>query len=187
VDFLDRLLMHDEWTTAECLRRCRELAPEQMLQEFDIGWRTLHATLAHMISNVFIWTELMTSSDVTGGPEGWETGDLATLEAQHRASYAAFAALARSIRDEGRENDTWIDTLDDPPQAKTFGGAILHVITHDMHHRSEVLHMLAQFGLEDLPEGDLLSWEARQPAALHATEVARSGAPGIRSASTLLP
>ena len=41
-----------------------------------------------------------------------------------------------------------------------FGGTITHVITHNMHHRGEVLHMLSRLGLTDLPEGDLLSWEA---------------------------
>jgi hypothetical protein len=28
-----------------------------------------------------------------------------------------------------------------------------------MHHRGEVLHMLARLGLTELPEGDLLGWE----------------------------
>lgn len=163
MDLLDRLLGHDEWTTAECLRRCRELAPQQMHQTFDIGWRTLHATLVHMIGNVGTWTELMTTGIVTGGPAGWDQGDVAALETRHLESYAAFTELARSVRDKGRENDTWLDTLDSPPRAKTFGGTILHVITHDMHHRSEVLHILARLGLEDLPEGDLLGWESRRP------------------------
>jgi uncharacterized damage-inducible protein DinB len=166
MDLLDRLLAHDEWTTTECLRRCRELTPDQLHQPFDIGWRTLHATLVHMIGNVGTWTELMTTGVVTDGPDGWEQGGLAAIEAQHRASYAAFTALARSVREEGRENDTWIDTLDNPPRTKTYGGAVLHVITHDMHHRSEVLHILARLGLEDLPEGDLLSWEALQTAGV---------------------
>ncbi len=161
MDFLDRLLGHDEWTTAECLRRCHELTPEQMHQEFDIGWRTLHATLVHMIGNVGTWTELMTTGIVTDGPDGWERGDITGLEARHRATYAAFAQLARTVRDEGRENDTWADILDSPPQTKTYGGGILHVITHDTHHRAEVLHILARLGLTDLPEGDLLSWEVR--------------------------
>jgi uncharacterized damage-inducible protein DinB len=162
MDMLDRLLGHDEWTTAECLRRCRELTSEQLHQPFDIGWRTLHATLVHMIDNVGAWTELMTTGVVTDGPDGWDRGGVTALEARHRDTYAAFTELARSVRDEGRENETWLDTLDTPPRAKTYGGAILHVITHDMHHRSEVLHMLARLGLEDLPEGDLLGWEAMQ-------------------------
>lgn len=164
MDLLDRLLGHDEWTTAECLRRCRELTPEEMRQPFDIGWRTLQATLVHMIGNVGTWTELMTTGIISDGPDGWEAGDVAALEARHRETYAAFAALARSVRDEGRDNDTWIDVLDSPPRAKTYGGAILHVITHDMHHRSEVIHMLARLGLHDLPEGDLLGWDSRQRA-----------------------
>jgi uncharacterized damage-inducible protein DinB len=28
-----------------------------------------------------------------------------------------------------------------------------------MHHRAQVLYMLRQLGLTELPEGDVLSWE----------------------------
>ena len=72
---------------------------------------------------------------------------------------ADFAALARRVRDKGRLDERWVDALDDPPTAKSYGGAIAHVLTHDMHHRGELLHMLHRLGLRDLPEGDALSWE----------------------------
>jgi uncharacterized damage-inducible protein DinB len=71
----------------------------------------------------------------------------------------------RKIRDENRWDERWVDTLEDPPQEKTYGGAILHVITHNTHHRGELLHMLARLGLEDLPEGDLMGWEMREVGA----------------------
>lgn len=162
MDQLDRLLGHDEWTTGECLRRCQELTPDQMRQPFDIGWQSLQATVVHMIGNVRIWTALMSSGVVLDGPAGWEDGSVAELTDQHLETYAAFATLARDVRDRGAESDRWIDTLDSPPRSKTYGGAVLHVITHNMHHRSEVLHMLSRLGLSDLPEGDLLGWEGTQ-------------------------
>jgi uncharacterized damage-inducible protein DinB len=36
---------------------------------------------------------------------------------------------------------------------------IAHVITHNMHHRSEIIHMLTRLGLANVLEGDVLSWE----------------------------
>jgi uncharacterized damage-inducible protein DinB len=45
------------------------------------------------------------------------------------------------------------------PWPKSFGGTIAHVITHNMHHRGEIIHMLTRLGLVNVLEGDVLSWE----------------------------
>ena len=159
MDLLERLLGHDAWTTGECLRRCREFSPEQMRRRHDVGWGSVQATLLHMIGNVQVWTELMRDGDSPTARADDPILDVDGLERMHRTSYAEFSAFAREIRDVDRWDERWVDTLDDPPREKSYGGAILRVITHDMHHRSEVLHMLGRLGLSNLPEGDLLGWE----------------------------
>jgi len=87
------------------------------------------------------------------------------LSERHETASADFAALARWVRDGDRWDERWLDVLDDPPAEKTCGGAIAHVLTHNMNHRGELLHMLARFGLHDLPEGDALSWEVANLAS----------------------
>ena len=77
------------------------------------------------------------------------------------ALYTDFAACGRECRDEGRLDMHFVDNLDDPPTHKTYGGTIAHVISHNMHHRAEILNMLGQLNVPDLPEGDVLSWEAQ--------------------------
>src|SRR5437764_14846840 len=59
MDILDRLLGHDVWTTRQLLLRCRELSDEQLDREFDIGHRSVRATLAHIIGNMECWTDLI--------------------------------------------------------------------------------------------------------------------------------
>jgi hypothetical protein len=44
---------------------------------------------------------------------------------------------------------------------KTFGGTILHVLTHATILRWEMQHMLQRLGLGDLIEGDVHGWEQR--------------------------
>ncbi len=120
MDLLDRMLGHDRWTTARFLELSRGLTGEQLDQPFDIGHRTLRATFGHMISAVGFWTAAM-----AGQPDEMREDDrpLAVLIDEHERSYAAFAALARRIHDEGRLAETFIDWYGWP---KTFGGTILN-------------------------------------------------------------
>ncbi len=160
MDLLDRLLGHDEWTTRHVLERAREIDPAALHIAFDIGHETFYETAVHMIGNVRTWTDLMNGVATKGNRPSWDGLTIVDLISRHAEAMADFAALARRIRDEGRFDDLWTDTFDDPPKDKTYGGAIGHVITHDMFHRMELLHILARLGVPDLLEGDLLSWEA---------------------------
>ena len=160
MDLLDRLLAHDAWTTRQLLILALPLTEAQWTRPFDIGHVTLRATLEHMIYNVETWTALMNGEQNPEEQPPFERLSSADLLARHDASVAAFAALAHRVRDAGSWDVLWVDILDDPPREKSYGGAIGHVITHNMHHRSEVMHMLHRLGVEDVIEGDVLSWEA---------------------------
>ena len=164
MDLLDRLIEHDDWTTRKVLARCAELSEDQLDQTFPFEHGSVRATLEHMLGNIEIWTELMGDRPLS---EAGSDTSLPALETRFDAAYAAFGALARRVRDDGRLNALWTDRLDKPPRQKTYAAAILHVILHDMHHRAQLLLLLDQLGLTNLPEGDLLGWEMTQhpPAA----------------------
>lgn len=160
MDILDRLLGHDLWTTRQLLLRCRELTAEQLERRFDIGHATLRETLVHLIRNVEVWTDLMHERPARPAPSPEQSAEsVEGLIERLDAAAADFGSLARRIADAGRLDELWTDTLDEPPSQKTFGGAIAHVITHNMAHRSEILHMLQRLGVQNLIEGDVLSWE----------------------------
>ena len=155
---LDRLLGHDLAATREMLTLCLNLSDEEMDREFDAGWRTLRKTFNHMITNIENWTDAMMERDAR---RLYDQDSTQQLLNRLENSYAEFAEFARKIESEGRLDDLWMDALDEPPVQKSFGGAIGHVITHNMHHRAEVLHMMHRLGMENLPEGDLMGWDQR--------------------------
>jgi uncharacterized damage-inducible protein DinB len=160
MDILDRFLGHDEWTTRQVLERAREVEPAALHQRFDIGHGSFYETAVHMIANVRTWTDLMNGTATKANRPSWDGLTVDELIDRHEEAMGDFAALARRIRDDGRLDELWTDTFDDPPTEKTYGGAIGHVLTHDMFHRGELLHILARLGVPDLLEGDLLNWEA---------------------------
>lgn len=161
MDILDRLLGHDAWTTRQVLLLCQGLSDEQLDRDFDIGHRTLRATWVHLIANLQVWTDLMAERLVRAipRPAPWAASP-ATLLVAWEAAMDEFTQLARRLAAEGRLDDSYIDTLDKPPRRKSFGGTVAHLLTHDMHHRGEILHILQRLGIPDLPEGDVLTWEA---------------------------
>jgi uncharacterized damage-inducible protein DinB len=144
MDLLDRLLEHDDWATTQLLDMCRTLSDAQLDQEFDIGHRTIRETLAHQIPNYAFWTNLMTGQPAMD----WQgPNTLDALIAEHERGYAAFAHVARQMRDEGRLEETFRDHHGLP---FTFGGTILMVILHNEAHRADVIHIFARLGIPEL-------------------------------------
>jgi len=157
LDILDRLLGHDVWTTQQLLAQCRILSPAQWDRSFAIDHGSLRQTFVHLIEAMEVWTDLLYERPVRTDHAG-ETPE----QLQQRLTIVAreFAALARTIAREERYDAVFIDVLDQPPVPKTFGGAIAHVITHNMHHRAQIMYIMEQLGLRDHVEGDILSWES---------------------------
>src|SRR5689334_13600150 len=117
MDFLDRLLDHDYWTTRQLLLLSRGLSDTELDRPFDIGHETLRRTFVHIIGNMEVWTDLMEERPVPMRAEqSPDAASIPSLIARLDAVAANFAALARRIRDEGRWDDYFTDVLDDPPR-----------------------------------------------------------------------
>lgn len=163
MDILDRYLGYEAWTLRYFISRCRDLSPSHLHQTFDIGNGTVHATLDHIIGNLESWTDLMRERPMRHLPP--LTGSTDSYLQRFDETMADFTDCARALVAEGRLDDTYVDVLDTPPSPKTFGGTLLHVLTHSTVHRWEIQHMLQRLGLNDLIEGDALSWDTKHRLA----------------------
>lgn len=145
------------WTTRHLLEICEALRHEQLDREFDIGHKTIRATFEHIISNMEIWSCLMTGEAISRGRGSSLSVMIERLDqAAHR-----FSRIAREVSERNGWDELWIDHLDNPPTVRSFGSSIAHVITHSMHHRAQIIHMLRKSGVKKLPEGDVFSWESQ--------------------------
>lgn len=159
MDIVDRLLAHDSWTTCQLLLACQSLTDVFLDQEFEIDHRSLRKTFLHIIYNMEVWTDLL-----NGRPVESRTGStIPELLERLNSISPEFSALTQTIIREQRCDECFLDTLDNPPRLKTFGGVIGHVITHSVHHRAQVMFLMEKVGLKNHIEGDLLSWERLSP------------------------
>ena len=156
MDILDRLIAHDTWTTLQLLDACEGLSDDLLDKEFEIDHRSLRKTFLHMIENLETWTDLIHERPV----QDKQGNSIPELRQRLVDASREFANLARKIARENRFDDSFWDVLDNPPRLKTFGGAIGHVLTHNMHHRAQIMYLMEKVGIQDHIEGDLLSWES---------------------------
>ena len=157
MDILDRLLAHDTWTTRQLLVACQSLPDELLDKEFEIDHKSLRETFLHMIDNLEVWTDLLYERPV----QHKEGASIPELLQRLTSASREFAKLAHKISRENRFDDLFLDSLDTPPQLKSFGGTIGHVITHNIHHRAHIMFLMERVGLKDHIEGDMLGWEVK--------------------------
>ena len=122
--------------------------------EFDIGHRTLRATFDHMTTTTQGWTIEMGGQPGGSPPSG--DSSLAALKTRFNGAHDAFARYVRQLRDADQLEETFVD---DFGANITQIGAALHVLLHNVEHRSELLHLLVRLGLTEVPEIDLALWE----------------------------
>jgi uncharacterized damage-inducible protein DinB len=156
MDMLDRFIGHDAWTTRQLLLACQDLSDDLLDRAFEMDHHSIRATFTHMIENMEGWTDLMRERPVQSN----SGTTMAELLVRHGAASREFAHLARDIARAGRYDDCFVDLLEDPLKKRTFGGAIGHVVTHNMHHRAQIMWLMERVGLTQHIEGDLLGWES---------------------------
>jgi hypothetical protein len=112
-----------------------------------------------VIGNLEVWTDLLCERPVRDLPP--VAANVANYLQRFDAAMQDFDHCARTLAAQNRLDDSYVDVLDNPPQRKSFGGTLLHVLSHTTVHRWELQHILQRLGLKDLLEGDALSWERR--------------------------
>jgi len=131
------------------LRRCRDLTPAPSSQRFDIGPGSLHDTLLHVVACVRRWTDRIGEHPLRPSAENeqrtWKPDELLAL--LHESAPEFETVVTKVIR-EGRLDETLEFSAPDlrEPIVFTRGTAIVHVVTHGVHHRAQALNMLRRPG-----------------------------------------
>ncbi len=148
------LLAHDRWATRGIIQACEPLTFEQLHRKFEMGCGSLHDTLVHMISAMRVWADILGQRPVrtrlTETP-ACSVGELVAMYDQAAAELAAAAVCG---------------PLDQPLQHERMGTVhtysratiIMHVTTHGMHHRAQMLNMLRHVGVNPLPPSSVVEW-----------------------------
>lgn len=158
---LRSLLEHNTWATRVLLRACAALNQEQFHQRFDIGPGSLHDALRHIVGAMLRWADRIARRELRPSiDEGPRLTVDEMLELLGRA-HDDLVEIAERVQASGE--------LTHPIEFRMPEGisyhfskatSLVHVATHGMHHRAQVLNMLRRLGCPPLGlDLDTVEWE----------------------------
>jgi AraC family transcriptional regulator len=166
MDLLQKMVDHHVWLVGEMLGRSARLSDAQLDAPIELSVEgidaepTLRSLLARLVGQLDMWTSSIELRDYDLAIEKYES--VPHMRARLAGAGPEFVARVRDVCESGRLDETFVDTMCDPPRVFTYGGMIAHVLTFAAHRRTLVLGALHDLGITDLGNGDPMHWVAEQ-------------------------
>jgi AraC family transcriptional regulator len=161
MDVLVRMVEHHVWLTGEMIERGARLDAAALDTPIELSVEGIDddVSIRYLLDRL-VWQEEMWLASVDDRPfQVPECGKQVTtpiteLRARHASAGSRFVALVNRLNDEGRFDESFVDTTCEPPRVFTYGGVVAHVLTFAAHRRSLLVGAFHSAGITDLGFGD---------------------------------
>lgn len=148
------LLAHNHWATRNILDACMKLNDDQLDREFEIGLKTLRATMTHVVGAMRRWCDMLVDREAR---ERLETLPPHTPVQLLELLDEVAAEILDSTN--AHPHDQIVSGVrDGKTYSFTRAAVVTHVTTHAMHHRAQALNMLRHLGVHPLPLSSVIEW-----------------------------
>jgi AraC family transcriptional regulator len=170
MDVLVKMVEHHVWLTGEMINRMERVTAETLDKpiELSVDGFDSNPTIRSLVDRL-VWQEEMWLAAVDDEPfqvpacDRVVTVTAAELRRRHADAGSRFLALVTRLHDEGRFEETFVDTVCEPPRVFTYGGMVAHVLTFAAHRRSLLVGAFHDAGITDLANGDPMHFVAGDP------------------------
>jgi uncharacterized damage-inducible protein DinB len=161
---IEVLLAYDAWANRQLLTACHAVAQEQFDAALEIGPGSLSATVSHLIGSMFFFADRL--SRRAPRPR-WNQDARQTLDTLTPMLEQAIQELQTAVADALRTHAltdilNWTDTDMEPANPLdqiTYAVALVQIIDHGIHHRTQAMTMLRQLGVEAATDWHPFEWD----------------------------
>jgi AraC family transcriptional regulator len=162
MNLLVKMVEHHVWLTGEMVERAARLSDDVLDKPIVISVEgvdddpTLRKLLSRLVGQLAMWNAVLAMRDYD-----WSVEQLETVDSMRRRLAVAgptFLQHVRTVSEDGRLDETFVDALCQPAEVFTHGGMIAHVLTFAAHRRTLVCGALIDGGISDLGAGDPRLW-----------------------------
>lgn len=154
---------YNAWANARLFRMAGALPDELYRADAGTYFKSLHATLNHLLTADRIWMRRLTG---TGDhPDKLDTillDDLSSLRAAREAEDARIIVFIQGLAEPAFEEMWDYRTLGGTPQRQRRRDILAHLFNHQTHHRGQAHAILTRLGVSEPDSLDLLIMQREQ-------------------------
>ncbi len=161
-EILSQLSAYNIWANQLLFDIINQLPEEKQKQEVSSSFKTLFATVLHLLDAESIWWQRMKLQERIVRPSENFSGD--------------FKVLSNLLLQQNRQWKEWIQNAGEHQLQHVFQyqnskreqfkqpvyQMLLHVFNHGTYHRGQLVNMLRQLGVEKIPATDFIEWSRRK-------------------------
>lgn len=157
-EVLTQLSAYNIWANQLLLDAINQLPEEKQKQELPSSFKSLYATVLHMLDAENIWWQRMKLQERITRPSENFTGDM--------------KEAGNALLNQNRQWDEWIKNANDHQLQHVFHyqntkkeqfkqpiyQMLLHMLNHGTYHRGQLVNMMRQLGVDKIPGTDFITW-----------------------------
>jgi uncharacterized damage-inducible protein DinB len=154
--FITEYAAFNTWANERLCEVAAKLNDEQMNQEINSSFSSIKKTLLHIWDAQLIWIKRLEGVSLSSFPSQSFTGSDADLIAGILETSKQLQALAESFDEDALNMVRKYSTLKGGIVTSATYQVLSHVINHSTYHRGQLVTMLRQAGVTEIPSTDLI-------------------------------
>ena len=160
-EILTQLSAYNIWANQLLLDVINQLSEEKQKQELPSSFKSLYATVLHVLDAESIWWQRMKLQERIVRPSENFTGNM--------------KELSNNLFNQNRQWDEWINNANEHQLQHVFHyqntkkeqfkqpmyQMLVHAFNHGTYHRGQLVNMLRQLGVEKIPGTDFIVWSRK--------------------------
>jgi uncharacterized damage-inducible protein DinB len=161
-EILTQLSAYNIWANQLMLDSINSLPEEKQKQELPSSFKSVYATVLHMLDAENIWWQRMKLQERITRPSENFTGDM--------------REAGNHLLNQNRQWNEWIVNANEHQLLHVFHyqntkkeqfkqpiyQMLVHMLNHGTYHRGQLVNMLRQLGVEKIPGTDFIEWSRRK-------------------------
>lgn len=142
---IETLLEHNFACREPLLEAVKQLSPEEFTKDLGVGRNSIHEILIHLVNTEIYWIDRVLGGIAT---EQIVSKDYANAESIQEIWKSVEATTREFLRDQNERGLQHVRsvTWGDVTVSFTVAKALVHLATHETHHRGLVVGLLRQMG-----------------------------------------